>query len=222
MNLLIRNGTIVTAVDEFKSDIFIVNEKIVAIGNNLKFDAEKVVDAEGRYILPGGVDQHVHFSFDYKGEKVRGFETSNAAAVGGTTTVIEFVNQVKGKGIIDSINDYNKKEVVGTAMVDYSFHGVVTDPTDELFEEIKRLPEAGISTIKLFMAYKGMPFHSNDSVVFQALQLSKVAGVTIMVHAENADVIDVLQKQLVAEGKTEPYYHAVSRSEERRVEKECR
>jgi len=104
MSVLIKNGTIVTADSEFKGDIYVEGESIKAIGEELEMQADEVVDATGKYILPGGVDQHVHFSFTYKGSKVRGFETSNAAAVGGTTTLIEFVNQVQGKGLVESID----------------------------------------------------------------------------------------------------------------------
>ncbi|AHM57199.1 D-hydantoinase [Peptoclostridium acidaminophilum DSM 3953] len=211
MSMLIKNGVVVTAFDEFEADILVEGGKIKAIGKELGSGADEVVDAKGMYVLPGGIDQHVHFSFDYKGSKVRGFETSNAAAAGGTTTVIEFVNQIKGKGLVDSIEDYRKSEVDGVAMVDYSFHGVITDPTPEVFNEMDKLVDAGYSTIKLFMAYKGMFFHADDDAILNALIAAKDAGVTIMVHAENADAIDVLQKRLVAEGKTEPYYHAVSR-----------
>src|SRR5699024_7645768 len=93
MNKLIKNGTILTAVDEFIGDIFIQDEKIETIGKNLQISADQVIDADGKYVMPGGVDQHVHYSFEFKGEKVRGFETSHAAVAGGTTTVVEFVNQ---------------------------------------------------------------------------------------------------------------------------------
>ena len=211
MSLLIKNGTIVTAVDEFVGDIFIENGKIAAVGENLPLHADEVVDASGKYVLPGGVDQHVHYSFDYKGERVRGFETSNAAIVGGTTTVIEFVNQEQGKGMAETIEKYDREEFSKLAMVDYSFHGVVCDPSDELFAEIPTLPSKGISTIKLFMAYKGLPFHSDDEAVFKALMAAKDAGVTVMVHAENADVIDYLQKEYLRKGETGPYSHALSR-----------
>ncbi len=211
MSVLIKNGTIITAVDEYKADIYIEEEKISAIGENLSMKAEKVIDASGKFVLPGGVDQHVHYSFDYKGEKVRGFETTNAAIAGGTTTVIEFVNQEPGKGIAETIEEYDRIEAAPQAMADYSFHGVICDPSDKVFEEIKTLPDKGISTVKLFMAYKGLPFHSNDESIFKALKASKDAGVTVMVHAENADVIDVLQKECLGKGQTEPYYHAVSR-----------
>lgn len=211
MGLLVKNGTIVTALDEYKGDILIEDGKIVAIGGGLDSRAGEVIDAEGKFVMPGGVDQHVHFSFDYKGSKVRGFEYSNAAAVGGTTTVIEFVNQEAGKGLIETIDNYRKESVNGVAMVDYSFHGIITDPSTGVFDEIERLPEAGYPTVKLFMAYKGMPFHCDDDSIAMAMHKAKDCGVTIMVHAESAELIDVLQKQCIAEGNVEPYYHAVSR-----------
>lgn len=211
MSLLIKGGVVVTANDEFTGDVLVKDGKIAAIGSDLADDAAEVVDATGKYILPGGVDQHVHYSFDYKGEKVRGFETSNAAIVGGTTTVIEFVNQETGKGIAETINKYDETEFSKLAMVDYAFHGVICDPVDKTFEEIPSLPQEGISTVKLFMAYKGLPFHSDDEAVFKALMAAKDAGVTVMLHAENADAIDVLQQKHVQRGEVEPIYHAISR-----------
>jgi dihydropyrimidinase len=211
MATLIKNGTIVTAENEFLADLYIEGETIKAIGRDLNVPADEVIDATGKYVLPGGVDQHVHFSFNYKGSKVRGFETSNAAAVGGTTTLIEFVNQEAGKGLVQSIEEYRKTDVDGLAMVDYGFHIVMTDPRDEVIEEIPDLAVKGYPTMKLFMAYKGMFFHADDDAILKALLKGKEAGVTVMVHAENAEMIDVLTKKLIAEGKTEPYYHAISR-----------
>jgi len=211
MSILIRNGIIVTSENEFKADIFLEGETIRAIGEDLKIEADEVIDAAGKYVLPGGVDQHVHFSFNYKGSKVRGFETSNAAAVGGTTTLIEFVNQVQGKGLVESIDEYRKTDADGIAMVDYSFHSVMTDPRPEVIDEIPRLADAGYPTMKLFMAYKGMFFHADDDAILNALYKGKEAGITVMVHAENAEMIDVLAKRLITGGKTAPYYHAVSR-----------
>ncbi|HLR54395.1 MAG TPA: dihydropyrimidinase [Pseudogracilibacillus sp.] len=218
MNKLIKNGTILTAVDEFIGDIFIQDEKIETIGKNLQISADQVIDADEKYVMPGGVDQHVHYSFEFKGEKVRGFETSHAAVAGGTTTVVEFVNQEQGKSMTDSIFENDQKNVAPVAMADYSYHAVVCDPIDSTFEEISKLPERGISTVKLFMAYKGMPIHSDDEALYKALKKAKEAGVTVMVHCENADIIDLLQKQLVEEGKTDPYYHAVSRPERAELE----
>lgn len=211
MSLLIKNGKIVTAIEEYEGDILVEEGKIVAIGKELDSKADKIVDAKGMYVLPGGVDQHVHFSFNYNGEKVRGFETSNAAAVGGTTTVIEFVNQIPEKSLIDTIDDYRKSEAEGIAMVDYSFHGVITDPDAGVYDEIKDLPAAGYPTVKLFMAYKGMFFHCDDDVIANTMKEARKHGVTVMVHAENADLIDALQKDCAEEGNLEPYYHAVSR-----------
>ncbi len=211
MRTLVKNGVIVTALDEYEGDILIDNGKIIAIGKDFDKSADEIIDAKGMYVMPGGVDQHVHFSFEFNGAKVRGFETSNAAAVGGTTTVIEFVNQIKGKGLIDTIDEYRKENVDGIAMVDYSFHGIITDPSTGVFDEIEKLPEAGYPTVKLFMAYKGMFFHCDDDVIAKAMQKAKEVGVTIMVHAENADLIDVLQKQCIENGNYQPYYHAVSR-----------
>lgn len=209
---LIKNGTILTAEEEYRGDILIRGEKISVIADEIIPEQDwEVLDASGMYVMPGGVDQHVHFSFNYKGSKVRGFETSHAAAVGGTTTLIEFVNQEQGKGLVESIQDYIKSDVDGIAMVDYSFHSVMTDPRDEVIEEIPKLAEAGFPTMKLFMAYKGMFFHADDDTILKALKKGRAAGMTIMVHAENAEMIDVLSKELIREGKTEPYYHAVSR-----------
>lgn len=212
MGVLIKNGIVVTAEGENKADIYVEGESIKEIGTGLTAkEGDEVVDAEGKYILPGGVDQHVHFSFSYKGSKTRGFETSNAAAVGGTTTVIEFVNQEKGKGLVETLDAYKASDAEGISMVDYAFHPVMTDPRPEVIDEIPKLAEAGYPTMKLFMAYKGQFFHADDDAILNALIKGKEAGVTIMVHAENADMIDVLTKQLIAEGKTAPYYHAVSR-----------
>ena len=203
MKTLIKNGMILTTENEFKSDILIVDEKIAAIGKNLSEEGvDKIIDAEGKYVFPGGIDQHVHYSFVYQGSKVRGFETSNAPALGGTTTVIEFVNQVQGKGLLESIDEFKTKDVDGIAMVDYGFHIVMTDPRPEVIEEIPKLAEAGYPTLKLFMAYKGQFFHADDDAIIQALTKGKEAGITVMVHAENGDIVDFLTKKLIAEGKT--------------------
>ena len=208
---LIKNGTIVTPTDEFVGDILIDGEKIAAVGQHLDVPADEVVDATGEYVLPGGIDQHVHFTFSFKGTCTRGFETSNAAVAGGTTTVIEFVNQVKDKGLIESIEDYRKAKADGIAMADYAFHIVMTDPRPEVIDEIPSLVDAGYPTMKLFMAYKGQFFHADDEAILKALMKAKEAGVTVMVHAENADAIDVLEKRNVAAGHTEPFGHVMSR-----------
>lgn len=219
MSILFKNGTIVTSEGEFKGDLLVEGEKVQAVGENLQVVADEVVDADGLFVLPGGVDQHTHFNFTFKSATTRGWYSSNAALAGGTTTVIDFCNQEIGKGLIESIHNYMEDKVAPKAMCDYGFHGVVFDPSEKLFSEIPLLPEIGVPTMKLFMAYKGAPYHCDDDSVLKALFAAKDAGVTIMVHAENADMIDVLQKQCLAKGHTDPIYHAVSRPPT--VEDEC-
>lgn len=211
MKTLIKNGTIITNYNEYVADILIDGSTISKIGASLSEEADKIINAAGKYVFPGGIDQHVHYSFVYKGSAVRGFETTAAAALGGTTTVIEFVNQEQGKGLIQSVKDFETSSVQGISHVDWSFHVVITDPRPEIFEEIAALPEAGISTLKLFMAYKGMSFHADDETIIKALMAAKKVGVTVMVHAENGDIINYEIQRLISEGHTEPKYHAVSR-----------
>lgn len=207
MSTLIKNGTVLTSTGEFKADVLIEGEKIVAIGIGLDGRAKEIVDAAGRYVFPGGVDEHLH----YNSFNSLGYETSDAAVVGGTTTVGDFVVQPKGVGLKDSIVNYDKELVAPKAMADYVLHGIIMDPVEKSFEEIALMPEIGVGAVKLFMAYKGMDYYATDDSIFKALQIAKKCGVTIMVHAENADVIDVLQKQLLAEGKTGTENFSVSR-----------
>lgn len=118
-----------------------------------------MVDAQGLYVLPGGVDQHTHFNFTFKTATVRGFEHSNVAIAGGRTTIVDFANQKTVKSLKESIERYNEEKAVPKARCDYGFHGVLFDPNEALFKEIDSLPDFGVPTFKLFMAYKGMPCH---------------------------------------------------------------
>lgn len=209
--VLIKNGTIITACDEFKGDIFIKDGKIEKVGAGLTDIAEQIIDASGKYVFPGGVDQHTHFNFTFGNSTCVGWESSDAGVVSGTTTVIDFANQVVGWSIKDSVDKYREDKIEDLACCDYSLHSVVYDPNDALFKEIEKFPDYGMPTCKLFMAYKGFPYHCDDEAILRALQASVDVGVTIMVHAENADMIDVLQKQTVARGITDPIGHAISR-----------
>lgn len=207
MGIIIKNGTIVSANDEFVGDILIEDEKIIEIGINLNSKGHEVIDASGKYVMPGGVDEHVHMgSFD-----TLSFETSHAALVGGTTTIVDFAPQIKGKGVIESIDIQNKELAQGKSSSDYSFHGMVMDISESLLEEIPKMVDAGITTLKFFMAYKYTPFMVPDDLIFKGMQIAKDYGITIMVHAENGDMVYTLQNQLLAEGKTDPVYHAYSR-----------
>lgn len=206
MRTLIKNGTIVTSVNEYSADIYIENGIIKEIGSQLVKEAEEIIDASGKYIFPGGVDEHVHYG-SFGG---RLFETTDAAAVGGTTTIVDFAPQDKGVPLIDAILKQAAK-AEGTASVDYAFHGIIMDPKESVFEEIPKLPEIGVSSLKLFMAYKGTDFYSDDESILKAMMIAKNHGITMMVHAENADIINVLQKKYLEEGHTEPVYHYYSR-----------
>lgn len=206
MKTLIKNGRIVTSVNEYNADILIDGEQIQEIGSKLCCDADQVLDAAGKLIFPGGVDEHVHYG-SFGG---RLFETTDAAAVGGTTTIVDFAPQEKGVPLIDAIKKQASK-AEDTASVDYAFHGIIMDPKESVFEEIKQLPEIGVSSLKLFMAYKGTDFYSDDESILKAMMIAKEYGITMMVHAENADIINVLQKKYLDEGCTSPVYHYYSR-----------
>lgn len=198
MGLLIKNGNIITSVNEYNADILVEGEKIVQIGKDLDTNGHEVVDATGKYVFPGGVDEHLH----YNAFNSLGYEYSHAALVGGTTTVGDFVVQPLGVSLKDSIINYKRDMVDSKATPDYIFHGVMMDPSDETIEGLKDVPSIGVSSVKVFMAYKGMPFYVDDEWLFKALQNGKKAGVTIMIHAENADVVKIRTDQLVEEGKT--------------------
>jgi len=145
------------------------------------------------------------------GTSTAGFETTPAAIVGGTTTVIDFALQPQGMSLLDSVAKHREEDVEGKSAVDFSLHAMVTDVQPGVFKEPLALVKAGIPTVKLFMAYKGTPFNCDDATIFRMLQETKAVGMLTMLHAENGDVIDVLQKQLLAEKKTDPQYHATSR-----------
>lgn len=206
MSLLLKNGTILSTVGAFQGDIYVEDDTITTVGQRLDMTADEVVDATGKYVFPGGVDEHVHYG-SFGGLL---FDTSHAAAVGGTTTIVDFAPQDQGVPLIEAIERQAAK-ARDTASVDYAFHGIIMDPKESVFDEIRHLPEIGVATLKLFMAYKGSSFYCDDEAIFKAMQIGKRYGITMMVHAENGDVINVLQRQLVAAGKTDPIYHYFSR-----------
>lgn len=202
MKTLIKNGKIITSVNEYIADIYIEDGIIKEIGKDLSNTVDEIVDATGKYIFPGGVDEHVHYgSF---GSKL--FNTTDAAAVGGTTTIVDFAPQDKDVPLIEAIKKQASK-AENQACVDYAFHGIIMDPKDSVFEEIPKLPEIGVASLKLFMAYKGTSFYSDDESILKAMNIAKKHGITMMVHAENADIINVLQKKYLEENCTDPVYH---------------
>lgn len=209
MDLVIKNGTIVTATETYKADIGCQNGKITSIGKEIKGDQQ--IDAEGLYVFPGAVDMHTHLDMPFGGSvSSDDFYTGTvAAACGGTTTIIDFAIQTQGGTLKEALATWMKK-AEGKAVTDYGFHVAITDLPPERMKEIPQMVEQGVTSFKLFLAYKGA-LMVDDATFYQALKMARKYGALICVHAENGDVIDVLIKNLLKEGKTEPYYHAVSR-----------
>src|SRR4051794_24484846 len=214
MRTLIKNGTIVTAVDQYRGDILIEDEKIAVIGMSLDIppaNVDKIIDAEGKYVLPGGIDVHTHMDMPFGGAtSADDFETGTiAAAHGGTTTVVDFAIQYRGQTLHHAMETWMKK-AEGKAVIDYGFHMIITELNDQVEIEMDALVRQGVTSFKLFMAYPGV-FMLDDASIFKALLRTGKNGGTICMHAENGGVIDVLVKKAIAEGKTAPKYHALTR-----------
>lgn len=196
MKKLIKNGTIVTASDTFQGDILIIGEQIAAIGLNLTENGAEIIDANGCYIFPGGIDPHTHLDMPFGGTVTKDdFETgTTAAAFGGTTTIIDFCLTEKGKPLKDAIKTWHKKSK-DKAVIDYSFHLMISEINDHVLDELPSvIEEEGISSFKVFMAYKNV-FQADDETLFRTLLTAKELGGLVMVHAENGDVIDYLTKK---------------------------
>ncbi|MDQ0860380.1 dihydropyrimidinase [Bacillus sp. V2I10] len=215
MKKLIKNGIIVTAADTYKADILVEGEQIAAIGCNLPEEDAEIVDAKGCYVFPGGIDPHTHLEMPFGGTVTKDdFESGTmAAAFGGTTTVIDFCLTEKGKPLKDAIQIWHEKSR-DKAVIDYSFHLMISEINDDVLGELPAvINEEGISSFKVFMAYKNV-FQADDETLFRTLLTAKELGGLVMVHAENGDVIDYLTKKALAEGKTDPIYHALTRPPE--------
>lgn len=213
MKTLISNGTIITAADTYNADLLIDGETIALIGANLagQVDADQTIDASGNYLLPGGIDVHTHLDMPFGGTfSADDFFTGHrAAAFGGTTTHIDFSLQTKGGSLKQAVDEWHAK-AEGKAVIDYGFHVAITDLTDDVMAEIPALAHEGVTSLKLFMAYKNV-LQVDDTTLFKTMQLAAEHNMLIMVHAENGDVIDELIKQHVAAGKLAPKYHATTR-----------
>src|SRR5215813_2558995 len=209
--LLIRNGIVITATDLYEGDVFVDGEKVAAIGSSLQMTADKVIDAAGKYVLPGGIDVHTHLDMPFGGAtSADDFETgTRAAAFGGTTSIVDFAIQYKGQTLHHAWETWMKK-AEGKAVIDYGFHMIMTDLNDQTESEMDALVRQGVTSFKLFMAYRGV-FMLDDGSIFKALLRTGKNGGTICMHAENGDVIDVLVQRALAEGKTAPKYHALTR-----------
>jgi len=208
MSIIIKNGTIITTEDEINADILIEGEKVKEIGFNLVVGDALVVDAAGMYVMPGGIDMHTHLDLPFFGTFCSDdfYTGQKAAAFGGTTSHIDFVIQPVGGSLHDGLIEW-KKKADGKTVIDYGFHMAVTDLRPDVMSEIPSMLDEGITSLKLFLAYKDV-FMVDDGTFFNALLTARDHGMLIMVHAENGDVLDVLQKKILAEGKTDPKYHA--------------
>ena len=211
MSILIANGRIITATDDYIGDIFIENERITAIGTALPMQADRTIDARGKLVFPGGIDVHTHLDMPFGGTvSADDFETGTiAAAHGGTTTIVDFAIQYRGQTLHHAWETWMKK-AEGKAAIDYGFHMIMTELTDQVELEMDAMVRQGVTSFKLFMAYPGV-FMLDDASIFRAMLRTGQNGGTICMHAENGGVIDVLVQKALAEGKTSPKYHALTR-----------
>jgi dihydropyrimidinase len=213
MRTLIKNGTIVTAVDTYKADVWIDDGVIVGITHQsfAEPNADHVIDAAGKFVMPGGIDAHTHLDMPFGGTtSADDFETGTlAAAHGGTTSIVDFAIQTKGEALRKGLDSWHAK-AEGKAAIDYGFHMITTDVNDKTVEEMGSLVKDGVTSFKLFMAYPGV-LMTDDGQIFRAMQRARDIGGLICMHAENGLAIDVLVQQAVAMGMKEPRYHSLTR-----------
>jgi len=216
MGILIKNGTVVSATESKRMDVLISAEMIARVGAGINESGHEVVDATGLLVMPGGIDVHTHLDMPFGGTTSADDYTTGtqAAAVGGTTMLIDFALQSQGHTMREAFDVWRAKSR-GKACVDYSLHMAVTDlgPGDgaQGLREMEEMVAEGISSFKLFMAYPGV-LMIDDALMFKVMQKAAALKALCCVHAENGSAIDVVAAQMIAEGKTEPHYHALSRS----------
>jgi dihydropyrimidinase len=211
MKTLIKNGRIVTAVDDYTADVLIDGETISVIGKSLDIEADRTIDAAGRLVIPGGIDPHTHMELPFGGTQSSDdfFTGTRAAAFGGTTTIIDFAVQYKGESMIKAVDNWHAK-ADGKCAIDYSFHLITTDFEDKNVEEMHTLMDEGITSYKLFMAYPGV-FLVDDATIFRAMSAAGERGGLICMHAENGIVINEIIKRALEQGRTAPKWHALTR-----------
>ena len=219
MKTLIKNGTVVNSTGTAIADVLIDGETIAAVlspgsrllGFDVENNVDRVIDARGKYVIPGGIDAHTHMEMPFGGTQASDtFETgTRAAAWGGTTSIVDFVVQYAGENVIDQYQKWHEK-AAGQCAIDYGFHQILSDVQDSSLTAMDELVAEGVSSFKLFMAYKGV-FLSDDGQIVKAMQRAATNGSMIMMHAENGSVIDLLVQQAVAAGNTSPLYHGLTR-----------
>jgi dihydropyrimidinase len=219
MSTLITGGTVVTASGTQDADVLVEGEKIAMVlarrpGLAVSLTADKIIDATGKYVLPGGIDVHTHMELPFGGTiSSDTFETgTRAAAWGGTTTIIDFAVQAKGSSMLAGLDKWHAK-ADGNCSIDYGFHMIVSDVNDTTLKEMDACIAAGVNSFKLFMAYPGV-FYSTDGEILLAMQQAARSGATVMMHAENGIAIDQLVAQAITAGHTDPVYHGLTRPPE--------
>ena len=211
MKTLIKSGRVVTAVDDYTADILIEDETVSMIGRSVNLEVDKTIYAKGKLVIPGGIDPHTHMELPFGGTQSSDdfFTGTRAAAFGGTTTIIDFAVQTKGESMISGVDTWHKK-AEGKCAIDYGFHLITTDFEDKNTEEMYTLMDEGITSFKLFMAYPGV-FLADDATIFRAMSAAGERGGLICMHAENGIVINEIIKRFLADGRTAPKYHALTR-----------
>jgi dihydropyrimidinase len=216
MRTLITNGTVVNADGSTQADVLVDGEIVVAVGRGLSgtdlaSGVERTIDAAGRYVIPGAIDVHTHMELPFGGTYAKDtFETGSiAAAHGGTTTIIDFAVQARGRALREGLDTWMAK-AEGNCAIDYGFHMIMSDVNDATLAEMDMLVAEGVTDFKLFTAYPGV-FLSDDGSIFRAMLRTRENGGTILMHAENGLAIDIVAAKAVAEGRTDPYYHGVVR-----------
>ena len=211
MSVLIKNGHIFTAVDNYVADILVDDGKIRTIGIDLSADDAKTIDAIGKYVIPGGIDPHTHLDFPFGGTvSSDDFSTGTiAAAVGGTTTIVDFVVQQPGQSLTEALEIWHQK-AGGKAAVDYGFHMIIRDLPDSRLPEMDEMVRQGVTSFKMFMAYRGAVMVDDDTI-FKAMVRAADNGAMICLHAEHGHMIDVLVQEALAKGDTAPRFHASTR-----------
>src|SRR5918993_4921178 len=211
MRTLIKWGGVVTAVDDYVADILIEGETVSMIGKPLDMEADVVIDASGKLVIPGGIDPHTHMELPFGGTSSSDdfFTGTRAAAHGGTTTIIDFAVQNKGETLTQGVDNWHAK-ADGKCAIDYGFHLITTEFEDGDEAEMYRVMDSGVTSFKLFMAYPGV-FLADDATIFRAMSAAGGRGGLICMHAENGVVINEIIKRALQEGRTAPKYHALTR-----------